>query len=99
MPSIQEAGSHILEAHVRIMDYSNNFVVVQIIIQISGGQSDGSESAGVQESSQLLVHLLQHSIHCESWSNEEQVANIGRAGCSAEINRNTIATDVSCLTS
>ena len=80
------------------MDYSNNFVVVQIIIQISGGQSDGSES-GVQESSQLLVHLLQHSIHCESWSNEEQVANIGRAGCSAEINRNAIATDVSCLTS
>jgi hypothetical protein len=58
-PSIQETGSHIVEVHVRITNYSDNFVVVKIIIQISGGQSDGSESS-VQESSRLLVRLLQH---------------------------------------
>ena len=57
MPSIQVAGSHILEVHVRITNYSNNFVVVQIIIQISGGQSDGTSESSIQESSQLLVHL------------------------------------------
>ena len=96
IPSIQEAGSHIVEAHVRITNYSDNFVVAKIIMQISGGQSDASESS-VQESSQLLVCLVQwHSIYCELRSNEEQpVANISRAGCSAKIDRNTIATDVS----
>ena len=57
MPSIQVAGSHILEVHVCITNYSNNFVVVQIIIQILGGQSDGTSESSIQESSQLLVHL------------------------------------------
>jgi hypothetical protein len=60
-PSIQETGSHIVQAHeVRITNYSDNFVVVKIVIQISGGQSDGSESS-VPESaqeSQLLVRLF-----------------------------------------
>ena len=42
-PSIQETGSYIVEVHVCITNYSNNFVIVNIIIQISGGESNGSE--------------------------------------------------------
>jgi hypothetical protein len=73
-PSIQETGSHIVEAHeVRITNYSGNFVVVLIVIQIPGGQSDGSESS-VQESSQLLVRLLQHSIHRDLMKSRLQIS-------------------------
>jgi hypothetical protein len=49
------------------------FVVVKIIIQISGGENDGSESS-VQESSRLQVRLLQHSIHRDLMKSRSQIS-------------------------
>ena len=73
--SIQETGSHIVEVHVRIRSRitSMTFVVVKIIIQISDGENDGSESS-VQESSRPLVCLLQHSIHRDLMKSRSQIS-------------------------
>ena len=48
------------------------FVVVKIIIQISDGENDGSESS-VQESSRL-VRLSQHSIHRDLMKRRSQIS-------------------------
>jgi hypothetical protein len=67
-----------VQAHeVRITNYSDNFVVVKIVIQISGGQSDGSESSVPEnaQESQLLVRLLQHSIHRDLMKSRSQISS------------------------
>jgi hypothetical protein len=49
------------------------FAVVKIIIQISDGENDSSESS-VQESSQPLVRLLQHSTHRDLMKSRSQTS-------------------------
>ena len=60
-PSIQELGSHIMGARVRITLGKYLLWLLTILIQTPGGESDCTE-ASAQESPQL-VRPLQHSMH------------------------------------